>query len=82
MPHGSEPAETEARKNSREQVKVYICICNGLNENAVREAARNTTPETNVIDLYKSMGVKPQCGLCLCEAENVCQNERQAASAG
>ncbi len=42
---------------------MYVCICNGINERAVRSAicehgARCTG------SVYRSLGVRPSCGKC------------------
>ncbi|MCB2099821.1 MAG: (2Fe-2S)-binding protein [Rhodobacterales bacterium] len=42
---------------------MYICVCNGLNECAVRDACDRgaRTAET----VYRHHGVRPQCGKCV-----------------
>lgn len=60
---------------------MYICLCNGLNEKTVRKAARQCEGSKNAIQIYETLGVKPQCGVCLCEAQTVVEQERQAAQA-
>lgn len=60
---------------------MYVCICNALNENTVREAARKNISTQNAIKIYETLGVKPQCGMCLCDAQNICDNEKQNLNA-
>lgn len=56
---------------------MYVCICNALNENTVREAARKIKGSFNAVKVYETLGVKPQCGMCLCDAQNICNTEKQ-----
>ncbi len=56
---------------------MYICVCNGLNENTVREAARKINGSFSAVKVYETLGVKPQCGMCLCDAQNICNTEKQ-----
>lgn len=41
---------------------MYVCVCNALNERAVRDAVNRgaTTPG----QVYRALGVKPRCGKC------------------
>ncbi len=57
---------------------MYICVCNALNENTVREAARKNKGSQSAVKIYETLGVKPQCGMCLCDAQNICDNEKQS----
>ena len=59
---------------------MYVCICNALNENTVREAARKNRGSRSVIKVYQTLGVKPQCGKCLYTAQNICDTETQGAN--
>ena len=58
---------------------MYVCVCNGLNENTVREAARKNKGSFSAVKVYETLGVKPQCGMCLCDAQNICNTEKQNA---
>ncbi len=58
---------------------MYVCVCNALNENTVREAARKNDSTVNVVKVYETLGVKPQCGMCLCDAQSICDSEKQSA---
>ena len=31
----------------------------------------------NVVKVYETLGVKPQCGMCLCDAQTICDSEKQ-----
>ena len=55
---------------------MYVCVCNALNENTVREAARKNKGSLIAVQVYETLGVKPQCGMCLCDAQNICNNEK------
>ena len=41
---------------------MYVCICNAVNERAVREAIGRGC--RTVGDVYRNCGVRPQCGKC------------------
>lgn len=56
---------------------MYVCICNALNENTVREAARKSKGSQNAIKVYEALGVRPQCGMCLCDAQDICNSEQE-----
>lgn len=56
---------------------MYVCLCNALNENTVREAARKSKGSFSALKVYETLGVKPQCGMCLCDAQNICNTEKQ-----
>ncbi|MDG1707685.1 MAG: (2Fe-2S)-binding protein [Emcibacteraceae bacterium] len=60
---------------------MYVCVCNALNENTVREAARKNKGSQSVVKVYETLGVKPQCGMCLCDAQDICNSERQEFTA-
>lgn len=57
---------------------MYICVCNGVNEDTVRQAARKSPDDVTAVELYASLGVKPQCGMCLCDTAALCQKEQRA----
>jgi len=57
---------------------MYVCVCNALDENTVREAARKNNGYQSAIKIYEALGVKPQCGMCLCDAQEICNIEKQS----
>lgn len=53
---------------------MYICVCNAIREADFRRRAR----ECGGLDaeaVYASMGKVPQCGQCLCEADELIAEE-------
>ncbi|GAK34287.1 (2Fe-2S)-binding protein [Iodidimonas nitroreducens] len=58
---------------------MYVCICNGLTEKRVLAAARETGERRSVGALYKKMGCKPQCGMCLTHAKTIIKQDDYAA---
>jgi bacterioferritin-associated ferredoxin len=42
---------------------MYICLCNGLTDRQVREAARKSSG--TLAQAHRSLGVRVQCGKCL-----------------
>lgn len=56
---------------------MYICICNAIRERDLRAVAHTTggCAET----AYAALGKRPNCGNCLCEAEEVLAQERGKA---
>jgi len=42
---------------------MYVCLCNGLTDRQVRGAAG--TSGCTAAGVYRSLGVRPQCGKCL-----------------
>ncbi|QOJ22677.1 MAG: (2Fe-2S)-binding protein [Gammaproteobacteria bacterium] len=48
---------------------MYVCICKGVTENALREAIYQGAGRMR--DLKASLGVTEQCGLCACHAKEV-----------
>jgi len=53
---------------------MYVCLCNGITERAVREAAAagvETLPE-----LTRRTGCAGACGSCACHAEEILREER------
>jgi bacterioferritin-associated ferredoxin len=52
---------------------MIVCVCNAINEDEVREAARNgaRTPEA----AYAMYGCEPQCGCCLHYAQEIIDEE-------
>lgn len=53
---------------------MYICICKGVTDNAIREAVYNGADRMR--DLKKCLGVTEQCGLCACHAKEVLDEAR------
>lgn len=58
---------------------MYVCVCNALNENTVREAAKKVQGEVSILKIYESLDAKPQCGKCLCQARDICNEEFQTS---
>ena len=48
---------------------MYVCICKGVTENALREAVYQGADRMR--DLKACLGVTEQCGLCACHAKQV-----------
>lgn len=53
---------------------MLVCLCNGLNEAAVRSAAR-TCGSTKPKDVYSALGATVECGCCLGFAKAVIDAE-------
>ena len=53
---------------------MILCVCNAITENEVRELTRASarTPE----EAYAALGHEPQCGSCLCYADQLMAEER------
>ena len=51
---------------------MYICVCNALNEKTLRQAAQKIDGKVSAAKVYKSLGVRPQCGKCLPDAQDFC----------
>lgn len=43
---------------------MIVCSCNVLTEDAIRAALGGPHPPTRVIDVYRQLGCRPQCGCC------------------
>ena len=54
---------------------MYVCICNAIRESDLRCAARCVPGNAEAV--YAAMGKTPNCGQCLCEAEEVLEEERE-----
>jgi bacterioferritin-associated ferredoxin len=54
---------------------MILCVCNAITEDEVRELARGgaRTPE----EAYATLGCEPQCGSCLCYAQQLMDDERR-----
>ena len=57
---------------------MIICICNAVREGDLRAAARCCSGDAE--EVYRCMGVEPQCRLCLEEAADICMEERACAA--
>ncbi|MCL4673129.1 MAG: ferredoxin [Sphingomonadaceae bacterium] len=53
---------------------MYICICNAIRESDLRAVARTTTGCAETA--YAALGKRPNCGGCLCDAEDILTEER------
>lgn len=53
---------------------MIVCVCNAITEGELRDLARSgaRTPE----QAYEALGCEPQCGSCLCYAQDVIDEER------
>lgn len=54
---------------------MILCVCNAISESEVRALARAgaRTPE----QAYAALGHEPQCGSCLCYADELMAEERR-----
>lgn len=54
---------------------MILCVCNAITETQVRDLARAgaRTPE----EAYAALGHEPQCGSCLCYADELMAEERR-----
>lgn len=52
---------------------MYLCVCNAIKEADFRRAARESGGSVEAI--YAMLGVEPQCGSCLFEAEDILLEE-------
>ncbi|HEY1124957.1 MAG TPA: ferredoxin [Sphingobium sp.] len=61
-------------RNSYTCKLMYVCICNAIKEDELREVARHgvTCPEA----AYAILGKTPQCRTCLDHADDVMSEER------
>jgi bacterioferritin-associated ferredoxin len=52
---------------------MIVCVCNAITEQDVRDLARAgaRTPEA----AYEALGCEPQCGACLCYAQEIIDEE-------
>ena len=48
---------------------MYVCLCNGITEREVREAAESGI--TSMRELGRETGVGQQCGRCACMAKGI-----------
>ncbi len=54
---------------------MYVCVCNAIRETELRAVAHRTMGDAEVA--YAALGKVPQCGQCLCEADEILFDERQ-----
>jgi bacterioferritin-associated ferredoxin len=52
---------------------MIVCVCNAITEDELRDLARAgaRTPEA----AYDALGYEPQCGTCLCYAQEIIDQE-------
>ena len=55
---------------------MIVCICNAIDEGELRAAARAGAPCPK--SAYAHLGCEPQCGTCLCFAQEIVDDERAA----
>jgi bacterioferritin-associated ferredoxin len=55
---------------------MIICVCNAITEDEVRHAARCGAASAE--SAYARLGCEPQCGACLCYAQEVIDEELAA----
>lgn len=48
---------------------MYVCLCHGVTDRKIREAANNGV--TSMRQLGKELGVGTQCGRCACTAREI-----------
>ncbi len=53
---------------------MYICVCKGVTDSAIREAVNNGAERMR--DLKNCLGVTEQCGVCACHAKEVLEQAR------
>ncbi|RMD88663.1 MAG: (2Fe-2S)-binding protein [Alphaproteobacteria bacterium] len=58
---------------------MYVCICNGLTEARVREAARESGERHSAKAVYRHLGCEARCGLCLPHARRLIAEDGDAA---
>ena len=55
---------------------MIVCVCNAIREDDIRACAQRGAPCAETA--YKSLGFEPQCGTCLCHAQEIIDEEREA----
>ena len=55
---------------------MIVCVCNAIREDEIRACARRGAPSPEIA--YRSLGCEVQCGTCLCHAQEVIDEEREA----
>lgn len=56
---------------------MYVCVCNAIKECELRQAAVLAMGDVDAV--YDSIGAKPDCRMCMEEAEEIIEEERIAA---
>tara|TARA_B100000678_G_scaffold269706_2_gene257072 strand:+ start:1981 stop:2169 length:189 start_codon:yes stop_codon:yes gene_type:complete len=54
---------------------MYVCICNAIRESELRRAVRHCAGDAEAC--YAMLGKRPQCGSCLCDADEIVFEERE-----
>tara|TARA_B100001059_G_scaffold233189_1_gene272729 strand:- start:908 stop:1117 length:210 start_codon:yes stop_codon:yes gene_type:complete len=57
---------------------MYICICKGVTESAIREQV--CAGATSVDEVSRNTGCSTQCGKCLIRAQRIVEDARLASS--
>lgn len=57
---------------------MYVCVCNAIRDCELRRAALRAPGDA--VAVYASLDCKPNCGMCLDEAEEIIREERALAS--
>lgn len=58
---------------------MYICLCNGLTDRAIRSAAQAS--ERSVSEVYRALGCAPQCGKCAPDIRDMLRDGRPGGTA-
>lgn len=53
---------------------MIVCVCNAITEDELRDLARSGAPTPE--QAYKTLGCEPQCGSCLCYAQELIEEAR------
>ena len=56
---------------------MIVCVCNAITEDELKQLAQSgaRTPE----EAYALLGDEPQCGSCLCYAQELIDEQRRAS---
>ena len=60
-------------------IRMYICICNGITDRAIRECARDSGG-CSLRDLECSLGVGVSCGRCRDAAAEILEESLQSSA--
>lgn len=55
---------------------MYVCLCTGVTDHQIREAAENGC--TSMRQLGKELGVGRQCGRCACTAREILRESQSS----
>lgn len=55
---------------------MYVCICNAINETAIEDAIERGA--TSAREVYFALGVKPKCGKCKPEIQDMINDAMRA----